>query len=612
MNKHTTVRGVDNSLKGFFERILKPYISNLLTSEATEASGRYKMDYIGTYGSLAAFKKNIPVWQQYSTNSNDNRPATGDEFIIECNKQVIFDSYTEQSSIKKPFVKKTIPANAKNFSTLNSLLSDYAFPLGLDYYNGSNIFINPGDGSTQNVFYISPTSNTETYEGEVLPIGSIKINNVFNLRFFNGYSDNHYYFSTAEDRPEKCGLYYLTNTSDTREFALKERILDNIKLREKLVEALETTDEELEAKITSIRILDAARCVHTGHYREPFQAYCMILEVNKNKLVSIYSYIKSGTFNSSTKQIDVFDIPDKIKLAQFRADAYSVSSYFNSNTDRYKDVFFQTYLETPIVTSNNHVYRFIFDPKYYTERIESETSATEYRIVVKAPDNATVTFQEVDLGDFTFNNAIDIINCEAEIQGNNYGDYDFRRGNSYVATSNGLILFNTLSNSKQVTSVTVLKPDILSGITDNVTNSYNSKIIKVRDIQGVYAGFLAIFSSYNDLSYIHNYYSPDGIHWFSVGSSSNELKYTLTSYSDGLSIYGSTGMVSNEDIRNGYINLSNLIDKTMEFVFYNKKKINKLNLNLNEYNSSGNSEVEVFYLIDARKAGKSMPEIKRK
>ena len=79
-----------------------------------------------------------------------------------------------------------------------------------------------------------------------------------------------------------------------------------------------------------------------------------------------------------------------------------------------------------------------------------------------------------------------------------------------------------------------------------------------------------------------------------------------------LSIYGSTGMVSNEDIRNGYINLSNLIDKTMEFVFYNKKKINKLNLNLNEYNSSGNSEVEVFYLIDARKAGKSMPEIKRK
>ena len=612
MNKHITVRGLDNSLKGFFERILKPYISNLLTSEATEASERYKMDYIGTYGSLAAFKKNIPVWQQYSTNGNDNRHATGDEFIIECNKQVIFDSYTEQSSIKKPFVRKAPPANAKNFSTLNSLLSDYAFPLGLDSYNGSNIFINPGDGSTQNVFYVSPTSNTETYEGEILPIGSIKINNVFNLRFFNGYSDNRYYFSTAEDRPEKCGLYYLTNTSDTREFILKERILDNTKLREKLVEVLETTDEELETKITSIRILDAARCVHTGHYREPFQAYCMILEVNKNKLVSIYSYIKSGTFNSSTKQIDVFDIPDKIKLAQFRADAYSVSSYFNSNTDRYEDVFFQTYLETPIVTSNNHVYRFVFDPKYYTERIESETSATEYRIVVKAPDNATVTFQEADLGDFTFNNAIDIINCEAEIQGNNYGDYDFRRGNSYVATSNGLILFNTLSNSKQVTSVTVLKPDILSGITDNVTNSYNSKIIKVRDIQGVYAGFLAIFSSYNDLSYIHNYYSPDGIHWFSVGSSSNELKYTLTSYSDGLSIYGSTGMVSNKDIRNGYINLSNLIDKTMEFVFYNKKKINKLNLNLNEYNSSGNSEVEAFYLIDARKVGKSMPEIKRK
>lgn len=611
MNKHTTTRGVDNSLRGFFERILKPYISNLLTSEVTEASERYKMDYIGTYGSLAAFKKNIPVWQQYSTNSNNNRPATGDEFIIERNKQVIFDSYTEQSSIKKPFVRKAPPANAKNFSTLNSLLSDYAFPLGLDYYNGSNIFINPGDGNAQNVFYITPTSNTETYDGEIIPIGSIKINNVFNLRPFKGYSIN-YYFSTAENRPENCGLYKLTNTSETREFTLKERILDNTKLREKLVEVLETTDEELETKITSIRILDAARCVHAGYGIERFNAYCMLLEVNKNKLVSIYSYVQSSatTFINGIKQIDVFDIPGQVKLAQFRADAYYAESFKIYSTDRYKSCFFETYLETPIVTSNNHIYRFVFDPAYYSER--EDTSDGEYRYIIKAQDKATVTFKEVELGDFTFDNAIDIINCEAEMQGESYGNYSFRKGNSYVATSKGLILFNTLSNSKPVTSVTIFKPDLLSGIVDDVTSSYNSKIIKVCDIQGVYAGFLAIDSSYNDLRYIHTYYSPDGIHWFSVYGYENKLKYTLTSFSDGLSIYGSAGVVSNEDIREGYIYLSNLIDKTMEFVFYNKKNINKLNLNLNEYDSSGNSEVEAFYLIDARKVGKSMPEIKRK
>ena len=65
------------------------------------------------------------------------------------------------------------------------------------------------------------------------------------------------------------------------------------------------------------------QCVHTSGYdREYYKAYCILLEVNKNKLVSIYSYkeTNTATFNESTKQVDVFDIPSYVKLARCRSD----------------------------------------------------------------------------------------------------------------------------------------------------------------------------------------------------------------------------------------------------------------------------------------------------
>ena len=606
MSKHVTDKGVSNSLRGFFERVLKPYISNLFTNEATDASERYKMDYIGTFGSLAVFKKSLPTWYQYS-GSYDSR-STEDKFIIERNRQVVFDSSTDHSG-KSPFTK-VAPESAKNFSTLNALLSDYAFPL--DSNSSNNIFINPGDGSTQNVFYVSPSSNTETYDGEVLPIGSIKINNATNLRPFGNY-----YFSTAEDRPENCGLYSLTLTTDTKTFTLKERILDNTKLREKLVEVLETTDEELETRITSIRILDAMQCVHTGGYdREYYKAYCILLEVNKNKLISIYSYkeTNTATFNDSTKQVDVFDIPSYVKLAQLRSDAYSGYNFKESSSDRYQSVLFKTYLETPIVTSNNHIYRFVFDPVYTTVTETISNKTIKRRSVA---DKATVIFQEVDLGDFTFKGAIDIINDETQSYIKSYGDFELIRGNSYVATTDGLILFNTLTSSKQVTSVTVLKPELNCITNSSIVCLDNTKIIKMRGGRNLdmYAGFFAIESSYSDLRWTYIYYSPDGIHWFSIGNSYNRLVYTLTSLYSGLELYGSN-LISNYDLRLGSVNLSDLMrpdsSKIMEFIFYNKKDINKLYLNNRGSYNHGYSEIEAFYLIESDRMGKLMPEIKRK
>ena len=606
MSKHVTDKGVSNSLRGFFERVLKPYISNLFTNEATDASERYKMDYIGTFGSLAVFKKSLPTWYQYS-GSYDSR-STEDKFIIERNRQVVFDSSTDHSG-KSPFTK-VAPESAKNFSTLNALLSDYAFPL--DSNSSNNIFINPGDGSTQNVFYVSPSSNTETYDGEVLPIGSIKINNATNLRPFGNY-----YFSTAEDRPENCGLYSLTLTTDTKTFTLKERILDNTKLREKLVEVLETTDEELETRITSIRVLDAMQCVHTSGYdREYYKAYCILLEVNKNKLISIYSYkeTNTATFNDSTKQVDVFDIPSYVKLAQLRSDAYSGYNFKESSSDRYQSVLFKTYLETPIVTSNNHIYRFVFDPVYTTVTETISNKTIKRRSVA---DKATVIFQEVDLGDFTFKGAIDIINDETQSYIKSYGDFELIRGNSYVATTDGLILFNTLTSSKQVTSVTVLKPELNCITNSSIVCLDNTKIIKMRGGRNLdmYAGFFAIESSYSDLRWTYIYYSPDGIHWFSIGNSYNRLVYTLTSLYSGLELYGSN-LISNYDLRLGSVNLSDLMrpdsSKIMEFIFYNKKDINKLYLNNRGSYNHGYSEIEAFYLIESDRMGKLMPEIKRK
>ena len=606
MSKHVTEKGVSNSLRVFFERVLKPYISNLFKNEATDASERYKMDYIGTFGSLAVFKKSLPTWYQYS-GRYDSR-STEDKFIIERNRQVVFDSSTDHSG-KSPFTK-VAPESAKNFSTLNALLSDYAFPL--DSNSSNNIFINPGDGSTQNVFYVSPSSNIETYDGEVLPIGSIKINNATNLRPFGNY-----YFSTAEDRPENCGLYSLTLTTDTKTFTLKERILDNTKLREKLVEVLETTDEELETRITSIRILDAMQCVHTGGYdREYYKAYCILLEVNKNKLISIYSYreTNTATFNDSTKQVDVFDMPSYVKLAQLRSDAYSGYNFKESSSDRYQSVLFKTYLETPIVTSNNHIYRFVFDPGYTTVTETISNKTIKRRSVA---DKATVIFQEVGLGDFTFKGAIDIINDETQSNIKSYGDFELIRGNSYVATTDGLILFNTLTSSKQVTSVTVLKPELNCITNSSIVCLDNTKIIKMRGGRNLdmYAGFFAIESSYSDLRWTYIYYSPDGIHWFSIGNSYNRLVYTLTSLYSGLELYGSN-LISNYDLRLGSVNLSDLMrpdsSKIMEFIVYNKKDINKLNLNNRGSYNHGYSEIEAFYLIESDRLGKLMPEIKRK
>ena len=606
MSKHVTEKGVSNSLRGFFERVLKPYISGLFKNEATDASERYKMDYIGTFGSLAVFKKSLPTWYQYS-GSYDSR-STEDKFIIERNRQVVFDSSTDHSG-KSPFTR-VAPESAKNFSTLNALLSDYAFPL--DSNSSNNIFINPGDGSTQNVFYVPQSSNTETYDGEVLPIGSIKINNATNLRPFGNY-----YFSTAEDRPENCGLYSLTLTTDTKTFTLKERILDNTKLREKLVEVLETTDEELETRITSIRILDAMQCVHTGGYdREYYKAYCILLEVNKNKLISIYSYreTNTATFNDSTKQVDVFDIPSYVKLAQLRSDAYSGYNFKESSSDRYQSVLFKTYLETPIVTSNNHIYRFVFDPGYTTVTETISNKTIKRRSVA---DKATVIFQEVDLGDFTFKGAIDIINDETQSNIKSYGDFELIRGNSYVATTDGLILFNTLTSSKQVTSVTVLKPELNCVTNSSIVCLDNTKIIKMRGGRNLdmYAGFFAIESSYSDLRWTYIYYSPDGIHWFSIGNSYNRLVYTLTSLYSGLELYGSN-LISNYDLRLGSVILSDLMgpdsSKIMEFIVYNKKDINKLNLNNRGSYNHGYSEIEAFYLIESDRLGKLMPEIKRK
>lgn len=614
-SEHVTAKGVSNSLKGFFERILKPYISNLFTSAETNASKKHKMDYIGTIGSLAVFKKSIPSWKQFKTSKYiDARYAP---FVIEHNKQIVFDSSVNFSK-GMPF-KRVVPENAKYFSRLNSSLLDTAIPLSADSNN--SIFINPGDGSAQNVFYISPSSSIETFDGEVTPIGSIKIDNATNLKSFKSY-----YYSTAEDRPADCGLYSLTNTSDTRAFTLKERVLDNAKLREKLVEVLGTTDEELETKITSIRILDVAHCMPTGdtggYHKQLYKAYCMLLEVNEKKLISVYSYFEQTSttiFNDGIKQVDAFDIPNKIRLAKLRVDAFSASEFMALDTGRFGTILFTAFLETPIVTDYGndnkcHVYRFIFNPGYKVSSKTNSFGKTERYIDVL--DKATVIFQEVDLGDFASKHydILDIINNEARLKVNNRGEYELIQGNSCVATNRGLISFNTLSSFQHKTSVTISEPESLNNFYKAPSISCN-KIIKICGNEGVYTGFLSVGSGYKDLSWTETYYSPDGIYWFFVTNNTNALEYTLATNSSGLEIYGST-LISNKDLIKDSIKLSDLMgsnsDKIFEFTIYNKKEINLLNLDLNSAYARGYSESEALYLVEADKLGESTPEIRNK
>lgn len=613
-SEHVTAKGVSNSLKGFFERILKPYISNLFTSAETDASKKHKMDYIGTIGSLAVFTKSIPSWKQLEISKyRDDRNAP---FVIEHNKQIVFDSSVNYSK-DMPF-KRVVPKKGKYFSRLNSSLLDTAIPLSADSDN--SIFINPGDGSAQNVFYISPSSSTETFDGEVTPIGSIKIDNATNLKSFESY-----YYSTAEDRPADCGLYSLTNTSDTRAFTLKERVLDNAKLREKLVEVLGTTDEELETKITSIRILDVARCMPTGDIRDLMQfyiAYCMLLEVNEKKLISVYSYFEhtdTTTFNDGIKQVDAFDIPNKIRLAKLRVDAFSTSKFMTLDTALHDTVLFTAFLETPIVTDYGddnkcHVYRFIFNPGYKVLSKTNSFGKTERYIGIS--DKATVAFQEIDLGDFAskYYDILDIINNEARFKIKNHGEFEFMPGNSCVTTNRGLISFNTLSSSQHKTSVTISEPESLNNFYIAPHISCN-KIIKICGNEGVYTGFLSIGSIYKDLGWTETYYSPDGIYWFFVTNNTNALEYTLSTNSSGLEIYGST-LISNKDLIKDSVKLSDLMgsnsDKIFGFTIYNKKEINPLNLDPNSDYPRGYSDSEALYLVEADKLGESTPEIRNK
>ena len=616
-SKHVTAKGVSNSLRGFFERILKPYISNKFVSIEADANKKHKMDYIGTIGSLAVFKKSIPSWKQLETSEYiDSKEAP---FVIEHNKQIVFDSSINYNG--DILFKRAVPKNAKYFNRLNSPLLDTAIPLSADSNN--SIFINPGDGSVQNVFYISPSSNTETFDGEVTPIGSIKIDNATNLKSFR----NYYYYSTAEDRPTNCGLYSLTTTSDTRIFTLKERVLDSAKLREKLVEVLGTTDEELETKITSIRILDIAHCVPTGdtggRHTGLYKAYCMLLEVNEKKLISVYSYFgrtSTTVFNDGIKQIDAFDIPNKIKLAKFRVDAFSAQASWSTDKAAYDTVLFTAFLETPIVTyygddDKCHVYRFIFNPRYKMSSKTNSSGEIESRYI-DVLDKATVTFQEVDLGDFANKHydVLDIINNEAKLEVNNFGAYTLMHGNSCVATNRGLISFNTLSSSQHETSVTISEPESLGNFYKAPTISCN-KIIKICGNEGVYTGFLSVGSGYKNLRWTETYYSPDGLYWFFVTNNTNALEYTLATNSSGLEIYGST-LISNKDLIKDSIKLSDLMDsdsdKIFGFTIYNKKEINPLNLDLNSAYARGYSESEALYLVEADKLGESTPEIRNK
>ena len=60
-SKHITAKGLNNSLVGFFERIVKPYVTRNITDNNTNNRQKTQMDFIGCAGSMYCYTKKLPI-----------------------------------------------------------------------------------------------------------------------------------------------------------------------------------------------------------------------------------------------------------------------------------------------------------------------------------------------------------------------------------------------------------------------------------------------------------------------------------------------------------------------------------------------------------------------
>jgi hypothetical protein len=568
MNKHTTDKGVSNSLRGFFERIVKPYISKELTNEHTTLSKQYPMTFEKFVGNMALFRTKVPTYASYNSNNYNAKWSGFKYFSINKNNTKVFTyssgsnntQYVNIGAKQRLINNKSISealSQGLTYKKISALepLKEKAFPFSNS--NSLEYWVNPSDSNdTPNVFYIPNYSKSDStvsdsqYDNTIQTIGTLKVNDSNDI----GYDYTFGYYSKIETRKEKCCFYKINNTDSSVSLDPQQNILDYELVRSKLVEAFETTDEELESKINKIRILNVKK-------NEPF--ICILAEVNENKLVTIVfkgtqRYNNSSNFYYYTyetpSKVEILDIDSRINHSSLVYKIYEIIKYKNEgSSDRYSSTFTRWYFQAILVT-NTKVYRLIVDPeifllkKYYS----NETKYTRYTYY----DEPKSILEEATLNDFSISNKNMVLGIIAKdsTSSTNYDAANIYQTQDKLFTYEGMIVFqdakktvqNEMNNKQGVeTTISDVKetrqPLSIEIKTDNTFNdfrktvtgtNYGSKSLvqALRNNQG-YVAYVGNMTSYPTLQF-----SPDGISWFATalyvgGPNSLDLKY-LFSYSN--------------------------------------------------------------------------------
>ena len=541
MNKHTTDKGVSNSLRGFFERIVKPYTTKSIDDSKAEQSVRYPMTFEKFAGNIAVYKASIP------TNAYINGDRSTDTwyghrgFTVNKNDTEIFTSKLSKNNYDNSFINTTnskyvsLGLAEEDLSNSNTKLIDLA-PLDKSAFpfepkNFAVYWANPSHNSdTPNVFFVPEYGNdSNTYDGTIQTIGFIKANSGYDIGNLNGFG----YYSKIETRKEKCCFYKIdASVPEAIELKVNINVLEIPEVKQKLIEVFETTEEELDSKIQTIRIMDAINVNN--------KATCILISVNNTKLMAIY-YKYSTNNVAVVAKIEVFNIDSDISFSKLTRKIYEKIG-IKDKKDKYSREWVREYIESAITTVDGRIFRFICDPDYVIlNRVEGDTSRDDwYNVhypVIREPE---LLLEEAEVGDFTKDNTIiGIIDNSTSYISNSSNSSMLTPMSNYnttkIATLNGMIVFedavkkvsgefgkgnkvettvNNITETRKPLVTRIIKDNVFENFKLQTTENlaYYLKRSKNIILEFGEIGYLAFMGELSDNALI--LYSPDGVSWF--------------------------------------------------------------------------------------------------
>ena len=541
MNKHTTDKGVSNSLRGFFERIVKPYTTKSIDDAKAEQSVRYPMTFEKFAGNIAVYKASIPTNAYINGDRNTDIWYGHRGFTVNKNDTEIFTSKLSKNNYDNSFINT---ANSKyvslglaeeDLSNSNTKLIDLA-PLDKSAFpfepkNFAVYWANPSYNSdTPNVFFVPEYGNdSNTYDGTIQTIGFIKANSGYDIGNLNGFG----YYSKIETRKEKCCFYKIdASVPEAIELKVNINVLEIPEVKQKLIEVFETTEEELDSKIQTIRIMDAINVNN--------KATCILISVNNTKLMAIY-YKYSTNNVAVVAKIGVFNIGSDISFSKLTRKIYEKIG-IKDKKDKYSREWVREYIESAITTVDGRIFRFICDPDYVIlNRVEGDTSRddwyNEHYPVIREPE---LLLEEAEVGDFTKDNTIiGIIDNSTSYISNSSNSSMLTPMSNYnttkIATLNGMIVFedavkkvsgefgkgnkvettvNNITETRKPLVTRIIKDNVFENFKLQTTENlaYYLKSSKNIILEFGEIGYLAFMGELSDNALI--LYSPDGVSWF--------------------------------------------------------------------------------------------------